>query len=218
MKILAVDTAFGNTSVCVLGEGKVLSLLIENKRELQAERLFPMIEDALKESKATYNDIDIFSANLGPGSFTGIRIGLSGIRAVAYALNKKFVGINSLEALCWNYNKKNKGDDICALINANRNEAYLGYGDEKELINLNDIEIYRDKYKDAAFITDNENILERIKDLKPAYDKVINFTAQDIAEVAYDRILSNTADYDNKSPVYIRKPDAKLPTKKLSNI
>ncbi len=218
MKILAVDTAFGSSSVCILDTGKVKSLIIENKKDSQAERLFVLIAESLKESNLTYNDIDIFSANLGPGSFTGIRIGLSGILAVAYALNKKFVGLNSFEGLVNNYLKlenKNKSNEVCALINANRNEIYAECFDKQELINLNSLEKYCEN-KNKIFICDNEIILEKLKNVQSPityYPSPLKFTAQDIAETAYHKIINNTADYARKSPLYIRKPDAKLPTK-----
>ncbi len=232
MKILSVDTAFGNSSVCILVDGKVASLLTENKKEAQAERLFIIIQQALDEVKLTYNDIDIFAATLGPGSFTGIRIGLSGILAVAYALNKKFVGVTSLEAVAHNYvtseSIKDK-NEVCVLLNANRSEAYLqcfNSSDPKnlkplnegELINLNEIEKYSAEYRNASFIYDNEIVGEKLKNITPALSYHFfstTFSAQDIAEVAYNKMLNGTADHSKKSPVYIRKPDAKIPIKRI---
>lgn len=82
----------------------------------------PTIKQILDETNLKLNDIDLLVCDIGPGSFTGIRIGISTIKAFADSLNIKTIGVNSLEGLC--YNKKESGI-ICSLIDAKKENVYV---------------------------------------------------------------------------------------------
>ena len=102
MKILAVDTSSFPASAAVYEDGVVLGeYVIRNKRK-HSQNLMPMIERLFEDIDMDIADIDVFAVTVGPGSFTGLRIGISTVRAFAGALDKPVVGVNTLEALAYN--------------------------------------------------------------------------------------------------------------------
>ena len=102
MKILSIDTASNICSVSILENNHVLiEKNIENQKT-HSERLMPMIQEVLQETNLTLNNMDLFAVSKGPGSFTGIRIGISTIKAFSDALSIPALGITSLEGLAYN--------------------------------------------------------------------------------------------------------------------
>ncbi|MDX1949199.1 MAG: tRNA (adenosine(37)-N6)-threonylcarbamoyltransferase complex dimerization subunit type 1 TsaB, partial [Rickettsiales bacterium] len=167
MYILATDTAFGNASICIKKDNETLALVQDFNRESQAEKLINLIQDCLKSANLNYNQIDLYSANIGPGSFTGIRIGLSAVKAISYALKKPFIGVTSFEAHIQNFTKKAEisAERVYSIINANRDEIYIFEFDKRglidnlsngKLINVADLESL--KNPECFFISDNLKI------------------------------------------------------------
>ena len=99
MIVLAVDTALDACSVAIARDGETLASISEPMNRGQAERLAPMAREAAAQAGIAFADIDRVAVTTGPGSFTGVRVGLSFARALALALNKPCVGVSTLEAL-----------------------------------------------------------------------------------------------------------------------
>lgn len=155
MKILTCDTS---SSVCAVGVFENDKLI--NKNELDngkthSENFMPLVEKTLNGSNLSLADIDYISVVVGPGSFTGIRIGVASCKAMAEVAGKKMIALYSLEVLAANEYKKEK--NICALIDARNNQVYCGIFDE----NLNQ--------KEEFMADDIYNCLENIKN----YDNII---------------------------------------------
>ena len=123
MKILSIDTSSNICGVAVLEDEKLLKEVSQNNGLTHSETLMPIIKNTLSEINLTLNDIDLIVCDKGPGSFTGIRIGVATSKAFADSLNKTQIGISSLEALA--YNVKQNGV-ICSLIDAKNNNVYVG--------------------------------------------------------------------------------------------
>ena len=125
-KILAFDSVNNNCSVAVSQGQKILSFALFDKPSRQAEALIPMIETALKDADLSYSDLDYIVSTNGPGSFTGIRIGLASARGLALASGKKAITVTNFELSFYRaleqvkYCKK-----IYVLINAYRNQLYV---------------------------------------------------------------------------------------------
>lgn len=123
MKILSIDTASDLCTVAILEDENCIKEIIVNDARNHSEKIMPVIEQALQETKLSLKNIDLIVCDKGPGSFTGIRIGVGTVLAFQDSLNIPCVGISSLEALA--YNVKQNGL-ICSLIDAKNNNVYLG--------------------------------------------------------------------------------------------
>lgn len=123
MKILSIDTASDLCTVAVLEDENCIKEIIVNDARNHSEKIMPVIEQALKETNLNLKDINLLVCDRGPGSFTGIRIGVGTVLAFQDSLNISCVGISSLETLA--YNVKQDGI-ICSLIDAKNNNVYLG--------------------------------------------------------------------------------------------
>lgn len=140
MKILSVDTCSKICNINLIEDGKVLKYLEMEEDITHAKKLLKGIDDILKETNTKLKDIDFFGCIIGPGSFTGIRIGVSTIKAFALALNKKVITASSMELLeenVLNYikdneekNQKQHKKNIISVIDARNDEVY-------GLININ---------------------------------------------------------------------------------
>jgi len=102
MKILAVDTTATSASVAVCEGKTVLATYTQKNGLTHSETLLPMIEAVLKNLKFTPDDIDMFAVSEGPGSFTGVRIGVAALKGLAFGKNKICVGTSTLDALARN--------------------------------------------------------------------------------------------------------------------
>ena len=97
--VLAIDTTLDACSVAITHGGSVRASLSETMSRGQAERLAPMVREGVQKAGIAFADIDRIAVTTGPGSFTGVRVGISFARALALALDKPCVGVSTLEAL-----------------------------------------------------------------------------------------------------------------------
>ena len=102
MRILAIDTATMVTSVCLWEDHKIIGDYSVNQAKTHSESLMQMSEQLLKDLNLTYEDMDVFAVSKGPGSFTGLRIGITTAKTRAQVTGKPLVGISTLEALAYN--------------------------------------------------------------------------------------------------------------------
>ena len=127
MALLALDTASGDIAVCVYDtkNNRSLSSRTETLGKGHAEHLLPMIDTGLKEAGLSYSDITKVAVTSGPGSFTGLRVGLSAARGFALALSVPAVGISVLDCLIHHARELGGLGPIVAAIDARRDEAYV---------------------------------------------------------------------------------------------
>jgi len=123
MKILAVETStlLGGVAVTDDSEGLIAETRM-NIKITHSERLMTQIDSVLQHSGTQLSDIDVFAAAIGPGSFTGLRIGLSTVKGCAYATGKPLVAVPTLEALAWHFPYSRY--PVCTLLDARKQEVY----------------------------------------------------------------------------------------------
>jgi len=133
MKFLGVDTSSGDASVAIVENGRVLiekchspvdsgSSSAAGLRNHHAEILIPLIESSLRATAISLSDISGFGVAIGPGSFTGLRIGLSTVKGLAYASGNLVVGISTLHAFAARV--KDLNGVICTILDARKKEVY----------------------------------------------------------------------------------------------
>jgi len=134
MRILGVDTATSTASVALIEDGRLVAEEVHssrgsanqsqtvNSRANHAEIILPLIEAALRKAAASLRDLSGLAVSIGPGSFTGLRIGLSTVKGLAYGLDIPVVGISTLLA---NAARVNDFDGlICSFLDARKKEVY----------------------------------------------------------------------------------------------
>lgn len=138
MKILALDSTAKTASVSITDDEKLITVYSVTAGLNHSETLLPMVENALKTAQMTIDDIDMFAISDGPGSFTGVRIGVSLLKGLAFGKEKLCVGISTLEGLAQNLN--GFCGIICPLMDARRDQVYnaLFESDGKSITRLCD--------------------------------------------------------------------------------
>lgn len=120
LKILALDTTSEFGSVALRSEGQSLLETSIHSREGFAHLIFPAIENLLSRAQVNLSDIDCFAAASGPGSFTGVRVGLAAVKGLAEALGKPAVGVSNLQALA----SFGQAPSRAVLLDARRGQVY----------------------------------------------------------------------------------------------
>ena len=119
MRILGIETATRAASVAVISDGKILAENLRESPQSFSETLMPQVEEVIKISGA-FENLDAVAVSIGPGSFTGLRIGLATAKALSYAWGIKIIGVPTLQAMSYNFpNAK-----VLPLIDAQKNRAY----------------------------------------------------------------------------------------------
>jgi len=122
MRILGIDSSTPGCSVALLNNDTVVAEQIADPRPSHSKYLLQMVDQTLKEGKFRLDDVDGFAVTIGPGSFTGLRIGVSLLKGFVLATEKPFIGINSLEALANTLDSKKY--PICTVLDARKSEVY----------------------------------------------------------------------------------------------
>lgn len=122
MRVLAVETSSAVISVAVVDEHRLLAEYILNQERNHSMKLMPIVEEVLEESLLALNDIDVFAVAHGPGSFTGLRIGVATVKGLAQALKKPVVGVPTLDGLA--FNLAYAQGLICPIMDARRTQVY----------------------------------------------------------------------------------------------
>ncbi len=149
-RILCVDTS---SFICSVSVFENLSLISSNSTEVEkshSKLLIQLIDQSLKDAKIKINEVDAFAVSMGPGSYTGLRIGVSTIKGLCYSLEKPLISINTLEILSKSaLNHINNYNDffICPMIDARRMEVFIKILDN----DFNEVE------KDKALILDDKS-------------------------------------------------------------
>lgn len=122
MLTLAFESSAKAASAALCNGNELISQVLQCSGLTHSRTLLPMAEDLLKNAEYTMRDVDCFAVAQGPGSFTGIRIGVSTVKGLAWAAEKLCVGVSTLAAMAWN--GVAAGGTVCCVMDARRNEVY----------------------------------------------------------------------------------------------
>lgn len=122
MNILAIDTSSIYLSLAVTKNGKIAGSLHKKAEMAHSSILVPSIDKVLKKAKLKIRNIDVFAISAGPGSFTGLRIGVTTVKGLAYSLKKKIVAVPTLDVIA--RNAKGFHGIICPVLDARKNKVY----------------------------------------------------------------------------------------------
>ena len=122
MKILALDSSAVVGSVALCEDSRMVAHYTLNTGNTHSQTLLPMIESVLKSAEWEIDDLDLFAVSNGPGSFTGVRIGVATVKGLAFDKNIPCAGVSTLEALA--YNLRYFNGIICPVMNARRAQVY----------------------------------------------------------------------------------------------
>lgn len=122
MMTLAFESSAKAASVALCDGDRLVSQVIQCSGLTHSRTLLPMAEDLLKNAETEMKQIDCFAVAQGPGSFTGIRIGIATVKGLAWAAEKPCIGVSTLAAMAWN--GLTAGGLVCAVMDARRNEVY----------------------------------------------------------------------------------------------
>lgn len=122
MLILSFESSAKAASVALVRDGALVSQYTQCSALTHSRTLLPMAEDLLKNAETTLGAVDVLAVAHGPGSFTGIRIGVSAVKGLAWAADKPCVGVSTLEAMAWH--GLARGGYICCVMDARRSQVY----------------------------------------------------------------------------------------------
>lgn len=205
MRILAVDTSAVCASVAVTEDGKILSESSINAGLTHSRTLMPMINSVLKNGEIDLGTIDLFACSVGPGSFTGIRIGVAAVKGLCDALNKKCVPVSTLEALA--YNLMGRACTAVSVMDARCNQVYCA--------------IFRVEGDEVTRLTDDMAIkIDELKEILTKYDNIV--FVGDGAKLCHKALgytkASSNAEYQRGSSVCLvaeKNIDKAIPSREL---
>ncbi|MEY3197353.1 MAG: hypothetical protein RLZZ59_724 [Pseudomonadota bacterium] len=220
MKILAFETASGRCSVSISDKDQILAAELISTTSMQAERLISTIQNILEKTSLNLNDIDYIATTNGPGSFTGIRIGLATILGLSMAKKKTPVIVSNFDIINFRIREQSRNFDyVATIIDAYRDEYYFQIFDKSNEIilpgSLVKIDFIENQIKkiNGQIVSGGSglvklcNSLDIITKIHPRFP---NPDARTICRLAYSQILKGNFS-SNIEPLYIRPPDAKLP-------
>lgn len=224
MIILAIDSAETTAAAAVSEDRRLIAQMSVNTGLSHSETILPMIDILLRSARVSYDKIDAFACSVGPGSFTGVRIGVSTIKGLAFGREKPCVELSALEVLAYNF--EHIDGIICPCMDARRSQLYNAIFESKNgkitrltedrIISASELSDKLKKYEDPAIYCcgggyeiirnaakDNPNLKET-----PEILKYQNGTSAAIC--AYDKLISGQSIKTDSSisPVYLRPSQA----------
>lgn len=223
MLTLALDTSSPSGSIAVLRDEKVIGVIATATDETYSSRMFRQLEFLLAELRLSLDAFDLFAVNSGPGSFTGLRVGLTAAKGWAEVYGKPAVGVSGLEAVA----AQSRGaGTLIPVLDARRGQVYFGlYRREgNRLVRESEDRVatpeeFLDACKEcpppAAIVgTDGDFPVQLMKQLGlefMSYDGVSNVLAPTIGRIAVERAKrGETTDALTLDANYVRRSDAEL--------
>lgn len=221
MKILAIDSCTNVATAALVEDECMIAQFSLNNKTTHSTKLLPQIEYMMKNAETEFADIDLFAVTVGPGSFTGERIGVATAKALAHATGKPIVGVSALMAMA--YNIKYTNFLICPIMDARREQVYTATFKWKadELVTVKEDramaldELLEEFEEDVIFLGDGvpvfkEKIAEKLENKAHfALANLLHINGGGVAEAAKSEYKKgNACDYASLVPKYLRLSQA----------
>lgn len=232
MIILGIDTTSSAASVALLDDDKLIGEYISNAKLTHLQKLMPMMDHLLSNCEISFQDIEMIGVSKGPGSFTGIRIGVSAAKALAQAGNIPVIGVPTLKAL--SYNIPLYSGIVCPILDARRHQVYgaafqWGKGDCNEIIKadaygMKELTDKLNGFDNIMFLGDGVPVYKG--DITEALGEAATFAPQyiamqkasSVAQLAFKMAeQGNLQNYYEMKPEYLRKSEAERNLKREKN-
>jgi tRNA threonylcarbamoyladenosine biosynthesis protein TsaB len=187
---LGIETANAPLSVAIVSDGKVVAEVVQNIKLTHSVGAMPAVEEVMRKAGIEAAQIDAVAVSEGPGSYTGVRIGVTLAKTLAWSLQKPLVGVSSLKTLAANARMANSM--ICALFDARRQNVYAGVYEGDSLNTV--VEDYHDHI---------DGLLEKLK----AYNRPILFVGTDVT-MYFEKIKEVLGEYAIRAPFTLDLPRA----------
>ena len=222
MIVLSIDSSSKVATVAILKDDVLLGEYILNDKREHSVILVPLIENLLKECNLTIDDIDGYVVSKGPGSFTGLRIGMATIKGMSFGNNKPYISISSLDALAYNLISFN--GIICPIMDALRENVYttLYKNNNDNLEKIMDytamdidklVDLLKNKNEDVIFVGDGvykhkQYICDNFSKAHFAPTHLNIIRASSLGELGLQLLKDGFCVDSNSSPIYLKKPQA----------
>lgn len=222
MNIFGIDTCCMAATAAVITDDRLVAQIVQNNKKTHSQKIMPMIEFMLKQADMSVSDIDCFAAATGPGSFTGVRIGVATAKALAYASDKSCISVSTLHALA--NNVACFDGIICPILDARRGQVYNALFKGGEMQRLVDdraisaeelcVELKKTECK-IIFLGDGVNVFKDL--IKKELGSRAEFAqrmqrmnlAASVAEIGYEKMKSgDICSYAELKPEYHRLSQA----------
>ncbi len=222
MLIFGIDTCCMAATAALVSDDRLVAQVVQNNKKTHSQRIMPLIEQMLSQSEISLSDIDCFAAAVGPGSFTGVRIGVATAKALAHACGKPCAAVSALEALANNVICFD--GIICPIMDARRNQVYNALFEGVSLdritpdraLSIDELcEELKCAERKIIFLGDGvpvfkehiANLLGKNAVFAPRMQSM-NLAAS-VAEIGYQKFISgDILDYGELSPQYLRLSQA----------
>jgi tRNA threonylcarbamoyladenosine biosynthesis protein TsaB len=223
MYVLGIETSTKTGSVAVISDSGVIAQYSLNIEVTHSERLMSTVDRVLKDTGITLSQFDGFAVAIGPGSFTGLRIGVSTVKGLAFASGRPVAAVPTLYALAWNV--PHAACPVCPLLDARKNEVYAAvYASDGVSLNRTvpesvvPLSRLGDLVSGRTVFTGEASLLYRA-DIEKMFGSAALFAprsavlpaAAAVAEIGLEMIRTGRqADADSLVPLYIRRPEAEV--------
>ncbi len=223
MYILGIETSTTTGSVAVVSEDGVVAQYSLNIEVTHSERLMSTVDRVLRDTGLAIAEMDGYAVAVGPGSFTGLRIGLAAVKGLAFVSGKPIAAVPTLKALAWNL--PYAAHPVCPMLDARKNEVYAAtYRFEgTALVHVMaeaalSLPLLSERISEKTIFTGEASHLFR-KEIATTFGDRALFapraamlpSAAVVAEIGLDMIKSGKqSDLDSVTPMYIRRPEAEV--------
>jgi tRNA threonylcarbamoyladenosine biosynthesis protein TsaB len=223
MYILGIETSTRTGGVAVVSEQGVIAQYSLNIEVTHSERLMSTVDRVLTDTGLAMAQLDGFAVAIGPGSFTGLRIGVAAIKGLSFATGKPAAAVPTLRALAWN--TPHAAYPVCPLLDARKNEVYAAlYSHDgqslRQTMPETVISLARlgERLSGRTLFTGEASLLYRAE-LEKLFGDAALFaplsailpSAASVAELGLEMLRNGrAADIDSLSPLYIRRPEAEV--------